>query len=126
MPPDPDNPDPHPGATTGSGVKTVNTPNLAAQRAFPVSSSQGLYKIVIKPVETYENLYVECQAVGEDGKADSLEMESFTYNGKSIRINGGIAGPIKVEADTPAIFFTKFVRKEKMKLRLRLTEVVKK
>ena len=124
--PDPDNPDPHPGATTGSGVKTVNTPNLAAQRAFPVSSSQGLYKIVIKPVETYENLYVECQAVGEDGKADSLEMESFTYNGKSIRINGGIAGPIKVEADTPAIFFTKFVRKEKMKLRLRLTEVVKK
>lgn len=124
--PDPDDPDPQPGATPGKGVKTINTPNLAAQRAFPVSSSQGLYKIVIKPVEAYENLYVECLAVGEDGKADSLNMESFTYNGKSIKISNGKAGPMKVEADTPAIFFAKFVRKEKMKLRLSLTEVVKK
>ena len=124
--PDPDAPDPQPGATPGKGVKTVNTPNLSAQRAFPVSSSQGLYKIVIKPSETYENLYVECFAVGEDGKADSLDMESFTFNSKNIKISNGKAGPIKVEADTPAVFFAKFFRKEKMKLRLSLTEVVKK
>ena len=124
--PDPDAPDPQPGATPGKGVKTVNTPNLSAQRAFPVSSSQGLYKIVIKPSETYENLYVECFAVGEDGKADSLDMESFTFNSKNIKISNGKAGPIKVKADTPAVFFAKFFRKEKMKLRLSLTEVVKK
>lgn len=104
----------------------MNTPNLAAQRAFPISSSQGLYKIVIKPTETYENLYVECLAVGEDGKADTLDMETFTYNGKSVKISNGKAGPMKVEADTPAIFFAKFMKKEKMKLRLSLTEVVKK
>lgn len=124
--PDPDDPNPQPGATPGNGMKTVNTPNLTAQRAFPISSSQGLYKIVIKPTETYENLYVECFAVGEDGRSDALEMESFTYNGKSIKIVGGKAGPMKVDADTAAMFFVKFVKKEKMKLSLHLTEVVKK
>lgn len=124
--PDPDDPDPHPGATPGNGVKTVITPNLTAQRAFPISSSQGLYKIVIKPAETYENLYLECFAVGEDGRSDALKMESFTFNGKSIKIVNGKAGPMKVLADTPAMFFVKFVKKEKMKLSLHLTEVVKK
>lgn len=124
--PDSNDPDPQHGATPGKGVKTVNTPNLSAQRAFPVSSSQGLYKIVIKPAEKYENLYVECFAVGEDSKTDSLDMESFTFNSNNIKISNGKAGPIKVEADTPAVFFVKFLRKEKMKLRLSLTEVVKK
>lgn len=124
--PDPDDPNPQPGATPGNGIKTVNTPNLTAQRAFPISCSQGLYKIVIKPAETYENLYVECFAVGEDSRSDILEMESFTYNGKRIKIAGGKAGPVKVEVDTTAMFFVKFVKKEKMKLSVHLTEVVKK
>lgn len=123
---DPDDPNPQPGATPGNGIKTVIIPNLTAQRAFPVSSSQGLYKIVIKPTETYENLYVECFAVGEDGRSDALEMESFTYNGKSIKIVGGKAGPMKVDADIAAMFFVKIVKKEKMKLSLHLTEEVKK
>ena len=124
--PDPDDPNPQPGATPGNGIKTVNTPNLTAQRAFPISCSQGIYKIVIKPAETYENLYVECFAVGEDSRSDILEMESFTYNGKRIKIAGGKAGPVKVEVDTTAMFFVKFVKKEKMKLSVHLTEVVKK
>jgi len=124
--PDPDDPNPQPGATPGNGIKTVNTPNLTAQRAFPISCSQGLYKIVIKPAETYENLYVECFAVGEDSRSDILEMDSFTYNGKRIKIAGGKAGPVKVEVDTTAMFFVKFVKKEKMKLSVHLTEVVKK
>lgn len=124
--PNPDDPDPQQGATPGKGVKTVNTPNLAAQRAFPISSSQGLYKIVIKPNENYENLYVECLAMGEDGKADPLDIETFTYNGKSIKIENSKAGPVQVTANTPAIFFAKFAKKEKMMLSLRLTEVVKK
>ena len=51
---------------------------------------------------------------------------AFTYNGKSVDIENGKAGPISVIADTPAIFFARFTRKEKMKLSLRLTEVVKK
>lgn len=124
--PDPDDPDPQPGAMPGKGLKIVSTPNLSAQRAFPVSSSQGLYKIVIRPTETYENLYIECFAVGEDGRSDLLEMETFTYNSNSVAVSNGKAGPVKVIADTPAIFFVKFVKKEKMKLSLHLTEVIKK
>ena len=124
--PNPDDPDPKKGATPGKGLKTVNTPNLIAQRAFPISSIQGLYKIVIKPAEDYNNMFVECFAVGEDGRLDSLEMETFTYDGKSVKITDGKAGPVNVKADMPAMFFVRFSRKEKMKLSLHLTEVVKK
>lgn len=123
---DPDDPNPKSGAKPGDGTKTVRTPYLTAQRAFPVSSTQGIYKIVIKPAESYENMYIECFAVGEDGRSDPLEMENFTYNGKSVNISAGKAGPVKVEADSAAIFFAKFAKKEKMKLNLHLTEVVKK
>lgn len=74
----------------------------------------------------FKKLYVECFAVGEDGRSDALEMESFTYNGKSVKIVGGKAGPMKVDAGTAAMFFVKFVKKEKLKLSLHLTEVVNK
>lgn len=124
--PDPYDPNPQQGATPGNGFKTVNIPNITAQRAFPISSSQGLYKIVIKPAEAHKNLYVECFAVGEDGRSETLDMESFTYNRKSIKITNGKAGPMEVEANTPTIFYVKFIKKEKMKLSLHLTEEIKK
>lgn len=114
------------GAKTGKGTKTVTLPNLSAQRAFPINSSIGLYKIVIKPTETYKNLYVSCSALGEDSKADVLEMETFTYNGSQVTINdGNRAGPIRIEADTVATFFVRFKSKEKMVLNLHITEVSK-
>ena len=37
--PDPDDPNPRRGAVPGSGTKIVKTPNLTAQRAFPISYS---------------------------------------------------------------------------------------
>ncbi len=113
------------GARAGNGTKTVTMPNLSAQRAFPINSSMGLYKIVIKPIETYNNLYISCSALGEDGKADTLDMETFTYNSTPINIKDGKAGPIKVEADIPATFFVKFANKEKMVLNLHISEVPK-
>lgn len=120
--PDPENQNPQKGATPGKGTKLVKTPNLTAQRAFPISSSQGLYKIVIKSSENYSNLFLECFAMGEDGNSDSLELESFTYNNENISFVGGKAGPMRIEANTPAVFFARFTNKEKMKLSLHLTE----
>ncbi len=122
-PPD-DNP--KPGTTRGNGTAKVITPNLTAQRAFPISSSQGLYKIVVKPAEDYNNMFIECFAVGEDGRSDPLELESFTFNSQSVSFNKGKAGPVKVDADKYASFFVRFKNKEKMKLRLQLTEEPKK
>lgn len=113
------------GAAAGKGRKTITTPNLSAQRAFPINADQGFYRIVLVPKEDYENLYVECLAIGEDGKADALTMESFMYNGKSIKIVGGKAGPIKVSAGERVVFHVKFQRKEKMQLRLSVTEEAK-
>ena len=98
-------------------------PNLSAQRAFPINFSLGLYKIIIKPTKSYQNLFVSCSARGEDGKLDALEMETFTYNGAAVPIKEGKAGPLKVEADVPAAFFVKFASKEKLVLNLNITEV---
>lgn len=123
---DPDSSDTQPGAIPGDGTKTVRTPNLTAQRAFPVNIKQGVYKVVVKPEKDCENMYVEFFAVGEDGKADLLDIVSFKHNGVNIDISNGKAGPISVKAETPAEFFVIFKNKEKMKLSLHLTEVVNK
>lgn len=122
---DPENSNPIPGAKPGDGTKTVRTPNLSAQRAFPVSSSQGIYKIVILPTADYNNLYIECMAVGEDGKAEPLEIESLTFNSVGVRVSGTKAGPVSIKENVPAVFFARFTKKEKMKLSLHLTEVEK-
>ncbi len=122
------NPSVHPGGQTegagpGEGNKRIIMPNLSKQRAFPINPEQGLYKIVIEPAETYNNLYVTCSARGEDGRSDALKMESFTYNGSRVTLNDNKAGPIKVEANNPATFFVMFDRKEKMVLNLEMEEV---
>ncbi|MCR5833054.1 MAG: hypothetical protein K6G55_00150 [Selenomonadaceae bacterium] len=114
------------GVIPGKGSKTLITPNITAQRAFPINASLGIYKIVINPKKDYNNMFIECSAVGEDGRSDSLEMETFTYQNRKINIVDGKAGPVKVSADNPASFFVTFRRKEKMKLNLILTEVVEK
>ena len=114
------------GVAKGKGTKTVTTPNLSAQRAFPINYSMGLYKIVILPTESYDNLYVSCAAMGEDGKIDILDIETFTFNNNPIKIEAGKAGPIKVSENVPATFFVRFASKEKMVLSLNITEVTKK
>lgn len=109
------------GASPGKGPKTIISPYLTMQRAFPINSSEGLYKIVIKPSEDYDNLFVECFVVGEDGTSDPLEMENFTHNGTVVPVSGGKAGPLHVKAETAEEFIATFLRKEKMMLRLHLT-----
>ena len=84
----------------------------------------GLYKIMINPTENYDHIYVECAAAGEDGSSDGLAIESFTYNGARIGVKDGKAGPMSVEANKPALFFVKFESKEKMLLKLNVTEEV--
>ncbi|MDE6733834.1 MAG: hypothetical protein K2J77_13290, partial [Oscillospiraceae bacterium] len=124
--PKPDTPNPQPGVSTGMGSEIVSVENVLAQRAFPINAAQGLYKIVIKTAEAHNDLFVECSAVGEDGNGDLLDIESFTYNSKAVSVKGGKAGALSINADTPTEFFVTFARKEKMMLKLHLTEVIKK
>lgn len=110
------------GFVEGPGIKSIRTVNMETQRAFPVSASQGLYKIVILPSESHENLYMACSAIGEKGNPDKLTMENVFYNKNSVKISDGKAGPLKVTANTPSVFYVRFLNKEKMKLRLSFTE----
>lgn len=111
------------GAREGTGTKITNMPNPIRQRAYPVNAAQGIYKIIMIPEKEHKHLYLECFAVGEDGKKDSLAMDSFTYNKKKIKISNGKAGPFAVTADTAAAFYVKFAKKERMKLLLQFSEV---
>ena len=110
------------GAKAGAGSKVLTVPVMQAQRAFPISEAQGLYKIVLKPADTYEKLYVACSAIGEDGTVEKLTVESFKKDGKDIAHKGNEAGPIMVEKGIPISFFVRFSNKEKMTLSLSLRE----
>ena len=114
------------GATLGDGTKTVRSPRLIAQRAFPIDTTQGIYKVIIKPAENCENMHIKFFAVGEDGKSDPLDIISFKHNGINVSISNREAGPISIKAETLAEFFVTFKEKEKMKLSLHWTEVVNK
>ena len=111
------------GATVGNGSKKITTPNINAQRAFPIKAEEGLYRIVLKPAEDYDNVFIACSAVGEDGKDDIIEIKNFAQNGKNIEVSEGKAGPIKLEKNVPATFLVKFDKEEKMVLNLHIAEV---
>lgn len=110
------------GAMPGKGSKTLITPDLIKRRAFPDSTKPGQYRIVIIPSKAYNDLYIECSALGEDGSKDSLEIASFTNNTAAIKFDKSKVGPLTVQANTPAVFFVTFVNQEKMTLNLELTE----
>lgn len=120
--PQPDNPNNTQGVQHGHGTKHITMPNISTIRAFPVNSSQGLYKIVFVPTDNYDHLYVECFAVREDSKTDPIFLESVEYNEQSINCSEGKAGPLSVNSDTPAILYARFAAKEKMELSINLTE----
>lgn len=111
------------GAAYGNGSKRITIPNIHAQRAFPIDTAEGIYKIVLKPAEDCNNVYIACSAMGEDGKNDIIEIKNFTQNGKNIDVSEGKAGPIKLEKNIPSVFFAKFDREEKMVLNLHIAEV---
>lgn len=106
------------GIVPNPGSKTIRIPNINAQRAYPIKADIGLYKIIVFPNENYNDLFVSCSAVGEDGKTDGLTIEKFKYNNKTIKTNGNIAGPISVIANEAAEFFVTFKNTEKMMLNI--------
>jgi len=101
------------------GIGNITINNLTATRLKV--ENEGVGNITLSGVA--DSAKLENEGIG---KIDALNLESFTYGGTSVRIAGGKAGPVKVEADTPAVFFARFTNKEKMKLSLHLTEVVNK
>ncbi len=132
--PDP-NPGPHPpkpvipddtaeyeGVQRKAGRKEITFPVMRAQRVFPVNASQGLYKIVMLPEDTYEKLYVSCYAIGEDGGTDFVKVESVKKDGIAVRISNNGFGPVRVEKNTPSTFFVRFSVKEKMTINLVMKE----
>ena len=110
------------GAKQGTGSKNIIVPVMQAQRAFPISESQGLYKIVLKPADSYGKLYISCSAIGEDGTVEKLAIESIKKDGASVPFKGNEAGPVSVEKDMPVEFYARFSNKEKMTLSLSLRE----
>lgn len=110
------------GAKQGTGSKNIVVPVMQAQRAFPVNGAQGLYKIVLKPADSYGKLYISCSAIGEDGTVEKLTIDSIKKDGANVPFKGNEAGPVSVEKDMPVEFFVRFNNKEKMTLSLSMRE----
>ncbi len=112
------------GVVDGNGNRTIPIKELSKRRAFPVQPNLGLYKAVVIPSKDYKQLFVECIVLGEDGDKEALVINKFTYHGKPVNCNGTKVGPIVVEKDIPAEFMIMFEKKEKMGVRLILSEGV--
>ena len=72
--------------------------------------------------KNYEKLYVECVALGEDGRMENLAIDKFMYQGERVNCTNGKAGPIRVYQSIPAEFMITFEKKTKMGLNLILSE----
>lgn len=105
----------------------IETPELNAQRAYPVNADIGLYKIVIRPTQDYNKLYIRCAACGEDGKQDPLKFNKFVYKSVNVLLTeeGFKAGPIAVKANEIANFFVTFAEKGKFQLMIDLKAVIR-
>lgn len=110
------------GVVEGNGNRTISVKELSKRRLFPVQSDIGLYKAVIMPIKDYENLFIECMAVGEDGKKEKLSINKFMYQGKPIAFSKSKAGPIKIPKNIAAEFMITFNEKGKKRVNLILSE----
>lgn len=110
------------GVVRGNGKRSITIKELSKRRVFPVNSHIGLYKAILLPERDYENLYVECGAVGEDGSTETLEFSKFMFNKMFVSCDTTKAGPIRVQKGVPAEFMITFKSKEKMGLSLILSE----
>lgn len=110
------------GVVRGNGKRSITVKELSKRRVFPVNSQLGLYKAILLPERDYENLYVECGVVGEDGSSEMLEIDKFMFNKASVPCDKTKAGPISVHKGVPAEFMITFKSKEKMGLSLILSE----
>lgn len=108
------------GVVPKPGPKII--PSFKIQRAFPTDFQHGMYKVVICPENSYNDVYISFFAVGEDGNTDALDIESFSFEGNSIPVINRTAGPVKLVAKKIAQFSVKISSSEKLALSLKITE----
>lgn len=113
----------HEGVTQGKGTKILRQTKMKAQRAFPMSSQNGVYKIVIVPEHDYDNLYIKCSAFGENGKSDEIKLKSFKDGSKSIRIKDNFAGPLSVKSEKASEFIVTLDTSDKLVLNMDIREL---
>lgn len=115
------------GISKVEGTKT-NTiyPSLKLQKIFAINHKQGLYKLIIKPLNNCEKLYVDFSATGEGETNDILNVEKYTINNQRFDCKGSKIGPIAINAVEGSEIFITFKNKEKMLINMEITEEVRK
>ncbi|MDR1168518.1 MAG: hypothetical protein LBK53_06500 [Heliobacteriaceae bacterium] len=123
--------DPIPGGETkgiseGQGSKTrIIYPALKLQRMIAVNYEQGLYKLVLIPINNCERIFVDFSAIGEGSSGDDIAVEKYTLNKRSFSGNGSKTGPFAINADERSEIFVTFKNKEKMVINMEITEEVR-
>lgn len=114
------------GVSKGEGTKTY-TPyyDLKLQKIFAMNPKVGLYKLILKPTNDREKIYVNFSAVGEGLSTDAITVEKYTINNQRFDGKGSKIGPIAIAADVGNEVFITFKNKEKMVIDMEITEEIK-
>jgi len=114
------------GVSKGEGTKTYTTyPDLKLQKIFAMNPKLGLYKLILKPINYCEKIYVNFSAIGEGLNTDAIAVEKYTINNQRFDGKGSKIGPIVIAADVENEVFITFRNKEKMAINMEITEEVK-
>ncbi len=115
------------GTSEGQGPKIhIQYPALKSQRMVAVNYEQGLYKLVLIPLNTCEKIFVDFSAIGEGSSGEDIKVDKCMVNKQPININGSKIGPVTIDADEKNEIFVTFKNKEKMVINMEITEEVRK
>ena len=97
----------------GDGDKKVEI-QVKYLRALPVSPANGVYKVVLLPVEDALNVFFSFNAVGDDSSEEELKIKRVITDGVSKVINSMSIGPFDLYKESKLIFDVVFDTKERI------------
>lgn len=87
----------------GTGEKDIEV-RIKYQRILPVSTANGVYRVVLLPIEDASNVFFKFNAVGDDFSEEELIIKRIIIGGVSKIINGDAAGPFDIIKNSKCMF----------------------
>lgn len=97
----------------GAGEKNIEI-RIKYQRILPISTANGVYKVVLLPIENASNIYFRFNAVGDDSSEEALKVKRAIVGGISKIVDSDIVGPFDVVKDLRFTFEVVFDLKERI------------
>ena len=112
------------GVAPGAGGKTIVRPVLGRRRLFAIAPDQGLYRLVVSPGKSANNVVASCLVLGENGNTDSMKIKTAMLDGHHVGVtsDGKEVGPFSVEEGKRVELMLTFEEQGSMALEVELNE----